>query len=95
MKSWKWALLIFELVLVAVILILPQVELPDFTFHGGNSPIAAKQRITPHGSTAIFTANVALPVSHPDFVELSPSALGTGLISPLASSLSLSCVLIC
>jgi len=35
MKRWQWTLLIFELVLIALILVLPQVDLPDFTFHGG------------------------------------------------------------
>ena len=35
MKFWRWSLLIFELALFAVILILPQVDLPDFTFSGG------------------------------------------------------------
>jgi hypothetical protein len=46
MKRWQWALLIFELALFALILVLPQVELPEFTFHGGNAPIAAKARLS-------------------------------------------------
>jgi hypothetical protein len=41
LKRWQWILLIFELVLFAVILILPQVDLPDFTFHKGTAPVAA------------------------------------------------------
>ena len=44
MKLWKWVVLIFELTLFAVILILPQVDLPEFTFHGGNAPVTAKDR---------------------------------------------------
>jgi hypothetical protein len=44
MSRWKWALLIFELVLFAVILILPQVELPQCAFHGGSAPVTAKAR---------------------------------------------------
>ena len=35
MKRWLLVLLGFELVLFALILILPQVDLPDFTFGGG------------------------------------------------------------
>jgi hypothetical protein len=45
MSRWRWTLLIFELVLFAVILILPQVELPDFTFHGGTAPVVMKTRL--------------------------------------------------
>jgi hypothetical protein len=44
MKRWRWALLLFELALFAIILILPQVDLPDFTFHGGSAPIVAHCR---------------------------------------------------
>ena len=46
MKRWQWALLIFELALFALILVLPQVELPEFTVHGGTAPIAAKARLS-------------------------------------------------
>ena len=35
MKRWQFSILIFELALFAVILVLPQVALPDFTFHAG------------------------------------------------------------
>jgi hypothetical protein len=45
MARWRWVLLIFELVLFAVILILPQVDLPDFTFHGGTAPVVAKAKL--------------------------------------------------
>lgn len=45
MKRWQWALLIFELSLFALILILPQVDLPDFTFHNGTAPVAAHSRM--------------------------------------------------
>src|SRR5215470_11360110 len=44
-SRWKWILLMTELVLFAVILILPQVDLPDFTFHGGSAPVVAKARV--------------------------------------------------
>ena len=45
MKRWQLVVLIFELALFATILILPQVALPDFTFHGGTAPVAAHSRI--------------------------------------------------
>ena len=45
MKRWQWILLIFELALFAIILILPQVDLPDFTFHNGTAPVAAHSRV--------------------------------------------------
>jgi len=46
MKSWRWTLLGFELFLFALILVLPQVDLPDFTFHGGTAPIVAKSKVS-------------------------------------------------
>jgi len=45
MKRWQWILLIFELSLFALILVLPQVDLPDFTFHNGTAPVAAHSRV--------------------------------------------------
>jgi hypothetical protein len=33
MKGWRWGILLFELFLFALILVLPQVDLPDFAFH--------------------------------------------------------------
>jgi hypothetical protein len=45
MKLWRWILLNFELFLFALILVLPQVDLPDFTFHGGTAPIVAKAKV--------------------------------------------------
>jgi hypothetical protein len=95
MRSWKWAILIFELVLVAVILVLPQVDLPDFAFHGGTAPIVAKQRVTPHTTPAAASLGFALPVLYPESSEPSIRVLADGLLSPLRSSLSLFCVLIC
>lgn len=46
MTRWRWTLLIFELLLIALILVLPQVDLPDYTFHGGTAPMAAKARVS-------------------------------------------------
>jgi len=42
MERWRRALIVFELCLFALILVLPQVDLPDFTFHRGTAPIVAK-----------------------------------------------------
>jgi hypothetical protein len=52
MKRW------FELFLFALILVLPQVDLPDFTFHGGTAPIAARSRV----SSAPVLSMVAVPL---------------------------------
>lgn len=46
MGRWRWVLLIFELFLFAVILVLPQVDLPDFAFHRESAPITAKAKLT-------------------------------------------------
>lgn len=46
MKSWRWALLLFELFVFALILVLPQVDLPDTAFRDGNSPVVAKLQVT-------------------------------------------------
>jgi hypothetical protein len=55
MSRWKWTILIFELVLFAVILILPQVNLPDFTFHRGTAPVAAR--------SSVLLASLRVPAS--------------------------------
>jgi len=46
MTRWRWALLLFELFLFALILVLPQVDLPDTAFRDGNSPVMAKLQVT-------------------------------------------------
>jgi len=45
MKRWRLVLLGFELALFALILVLPQVDLPDFTFSGGTAPVAVHSRL--------------------------------------------------
>jgi hypothetical protein len=94
MKHWKWFLLIFELALFAVILILPQVDLPEFTFHGGTAPVSAKARTTVRptaipvkASTATWLPTEISVVSH-DFAEAVVS-LGSD------SRLSRLCTLLC
>ena len=94
MKRWQLAVLIFELVLFAAILVLPQVALPDFTFHGGTAPVAAHARVckaTPgpvlatHSQTLVPDQSVQRSSEHT--VSLSLPAHN--------SRLSRLCVLIC
>ncbi len=42
MKRWLRVLLLFELFLFALILVLPQVDLPDTAFRDGNTPLALR-----------------------------------------------------
>ena len=58
MKQWRWALLIFELFLFALILVLPQVDLPDFTFHGGTAPVVARSRMSSAPVLAMATTSL-------------------------------------
>jgi hypothetical protein len=46
MKGWRSGILLFELFLFVLILVLPQVDLPDFAFHQGNAPIIARSRVS-------------------------------------------------
>jgi hypothetical protein len=94
MKRWQFSFLIFELPLFAAILVLPQVALPDFTFHEGTAPVAAHARLCPQApGTAITVA--------PQGVSSEPTARVGGEIpdvpAPPAthSRLSRLCVLIC
>jgi hypothetical protein len=93
-KRWKWALLVFELALFALILIMPQVDLPDFTFHGGTAPVLAKARMMSALAASQVVA-VAAAVLLPDWI----SASSNNEISPhpvsSQPSLSLLCLLLC
>jgi hypothetical protein len=94
MKRWQFSFLIFELALFAVILVLPQVALPDFTFHDGTAPVAAHSRVCDRApGTAIAVAPQILP-SEP-IAHLGGQIPDTP--DPLAvhSRLSRLCVLIC
>ncbi len=94
MKRWQWILLITELALFAIILVLPQVDLPDFTFHGGTAPVAIKSRIS--------SSPVRLPITITT-ADARPSPLVQQRLeipdfttpSSTHSRLSLLCVLIC
>jgi len=95
MPRWKWALLIFELALFAIILILPQVDLPDFTFHNGTAPVAAHARVSspPPLRTAILVlAPVLFPVSsHEAWWESRDSSSPLTLDYRLSSLCTLTC----
>ncbi|HMK23088.1 MAG TPA: hypothetical protein VK466_12200, partial [Terriglobales bacterium] len=43
----QWVLLVSELFLFALILVLPQVDLPDITFRDGGAPVIARAQFSP------------------------------------------------
>jgi hypothetical protein len=93
MKRWRWALLIFELALFATILVLPQVDLPDFEFHGGSSPVATRARNSAVPLAAVISA---LAASVPE--RISWSRENHAVVSAprtVPSRLTLFCTLIC
>lgn len=94
MKRWRLLVLIFELTLFAVILVLPQVALPDFAFHDGTAPVAARARVCdPAPGVAIGFTPQMLPS-----VAISSMRGETSDVPappPGHSRLSRLCVLIC
>jgi hypothetical protein len=93
MSRWKWILLIFELALVLAILVLPQVELPDFTFHGGTAPVVTKARL----SSPPVHPVVNLPEKKA-FPEVTETSLDQIVLVPATHAeppLLLSCALLC
>jgi hypothetical protein len=94
MKRWRWVVLIFELLLFAVVLVLPQVDLPDFAFHRDSAPIVVKSKV----SSAPVLANIAIPLQAEP-----PQAIGSVReqqieslsASAIHSLLSLLCTLLC
>jgi len=94
MKRWQLVILVFELVLFAVILVLPQVALPDFTFHGGTAPVAAHARVCQPTLWTAMTAARQTLVPEPVVTETGEVA-GSLIPASLHSRLSRLCVLIC
>jgi hypothetical protein len=94
MKRWQFSFLIFELALFAIILVLPQVALPDFTFHDGTAPVAAHSRLCDRGpATAIaVTSQILLAQSVARAGGEIPEAPAPPAVH---SRLSRLCVLIC
>ena len=94
MRWWRWALLLFELFLFALILVLPQVDLPDFAFHGGTAPVVAKSKLSsaPVLSSGAATVQARLP-QHVHEIRRQP--IGPAVRLKPSSLLSLLCTLLC
>jgi hypothetical protein len=93
MKRWRWALLIFELLLFALILILPQIDLPYFTANGGSAPVIVKARSSSPPALAPvspFLLRRQQPVVEAQSLYDSPAAYAVS-----HSLLSLFCTLLC
>ena len=94
MNRWQVLILIFELTLFAAILVLPQVALPDFAFHEGSAPVAARARVCgPAPGTAIAIAPHILPAE--PILQVGGEAPDVLAPPALHSRLSRLCVLIC
>ena len=94
MSRWRWALLIFELFLFALILHLPQVDLPATAFQGGTAPMAVKARLTSVPALVAVLLPLGLIFSPPTwelFFERRANPAGVSSQSRLA----LLCTLIC
>ena len=94
MKPWRRALLIFESFLFALILVLPQVDIPDFAFHRGSAPIVAKPKLSGPPVLAIVTTSAQSRLPR------QPGEVQNEHIKPVAHStshslLSLLCTLLC
>jgi hypothetical protein len=64
MTRWGWVLLIFELFLFVVILIHPDVDLPDTAFRDGNSPVLAKLQVTTAPVMAVSITRISTGFLH-------------------------------
>jgi hypothetical protein len=94
LKRWQWMLLLSVLVLFAVILILPQVDLPDFTSHSRSAPVAVHARVSSPPVRAVL--GIVAPVLRPALKAEALSELRQILSSPsLDYRLSSLCILIC
>lgn len=93
MSRWKWILLIVELALFAAILVLPQVDLPDFAFQCGTAPVVVKARSvsSPQQTTTPVVTASGLPV----FSESIQEEVNPVAPSHPESRLALNRVLLC
>ena len=64
MTRWGWMLLIFELFLFVVILIHPDVDLPDTAFRDGNSPVLAKLQVNTPPVMAVSITHISTGFPH-------------------------------
>jgi hypothetical protein len=94
MKRWQLLVLIFELALFAAILVLPQVALPDFTFHDGTAPVAAHSRFC-HSASGVAIAAVPQTLFPDQGTHVRSEIAGISSPPALHSRLSRLCVLIC
>jgi hypothetical protein len=94
MKRWRWVLLIFELFLFALILVLPQVDLPNFAFQRDSAPIVAKSKLSPVSVLANLTAPIQ-PLPRQDISEVPDPHLRPLVPPSMHSLLSLLCTLLC
>jgi hypothetical protein len=94
MKRWRWGILLFELFLFALILVLPQVDLPDFAFHRGTAPLVARSRVS---APPVLTAVTVPTQSQPTKRIGKGEEQRLGLVSHALPrpSLSLLCTLLC
>jgi hypothetical protein len=94
MKRWQWVLLIFELVLVAAILVLPQVDLPELAFHCGTAPVAAKARVS-SAPVQVIEAPLSLHTFSFQMLQVMPERETRPPSSHTDSRLSVLCVRLC
>jgi hypothetical protein len=94
MKRWRLAVLIFEISLIALILVLPQVALPDFTAQGGTSVGATQARrfsLPPVLTPELEPLTTSAGISEETFWKRSCALY----FCPPSSRLTLLCTLIC
>jgi hypothetical protein len=82
------------LFLFALILVLPEVDLPDFTFHGGTAPIVAKARVSSPPVLSPVTAPVRSRSPQPSR-ETRNQPVRSAIRPNPHSLLSLFCALLC
>ena len=94
MKRWRWGILLFELFLFVLILVLPQVDLPEFALRGGTAPIVARSRVS---APPVLTAVTAPTQSQPttEFGNREEKRLVLVIHATPRSLLSLLCTLLC
>jgi hypothetical protein len=94
MKRWQFSILIFELALFAVILVLPQVALPDFTFHDGTAPVTAHSRLCERVPATAITVPPQI-LSFEPILQVGGEIPDAPAPPAVHSQLSRLCVLIC
>jgi hypothetical protein len=94
MRRWRWVVLICELFLFVLILVLPQVELPDFAFHQSSAPIVAKAKLCSASLVPTVTTSIQFrAVEDIREAENHHSKRMVGACAP--SLLSLLCTFLC